>query len=83
MRTIVRKSPLDPPMIDTADANVVEVRDDAGGLVLVIAYNPGGRTFFVTDRNDQEFFNFCKEIGINPEPDKSNETKAPIIRRAQ
>lgn len=71
MRVTVRANAISPPLLDTAAATSIELRDPKGRLIYVVVMLPGaspnGTCSFVTsDINDPDFTQFVKGFGFVP-----------------
>ena len=64
MRTIVRHSPLEAPLLDTADAHTVELREPDGRLVALILFPPGEKTFLFSSAQEPGFETFARGLGF-------------------
>ena len=67
MRVTVRRSPLEPPLSEHADANTVELRDAAGRLCMVILFPPGKSSFILSHNQEPGFEAFARELGFAPQ----------------
>lgn len=64
LKVIVRKSPFQPPLLETRDASSVEIRDGDGNLAALVVIIPGHPVFMLAKPDDDDFESFASSLGI-------------------
>ncbi len=64
MTVTVRSSPVRPPLLETAEATWIDIRDRDGFLVMMIIFMPDNESFITSSRKDPDFEDTARNFEI-------------------
>ena len=64
MTLTVNASPFSPPLLKTTEATWVDIRDREGFLVMMIFFMPGGESFLISSKKDDDFKSVAENFKI-------------------